>query len=61
MSMNEKNTEEFVVNQIIKFMINKENDNWNEEKVSILLRSYALYGCGSIFNYVMNKIKVSKK
>ena len=61
MSMNEKNTEEFVVNQIIKFMINKENDNWNEEKVSILLRSYALYGCSSIFNYVMNKMKVSKK
>jgi len=31
--MNEKITEEFVVNQIIKFMINKENGNWHEEKV----------------------------
>lgn len=25
-----KITEEFVVNQIIKFMLNKENDNWHE-------------------------------
>ena len=31
--MNEKITEEFVVNQIIKFMINKTNGNWHEEKV----------------------------
>ncbi len=31
--MNEKITEEFIVNQIIKFMINKTNGNWHEEKV----------------------------
>ena len=31
--MTEKITEQFVVNQIIKFMINKENGNWHEEKV----------------------------
>lgn len=34
--MSEKITEEFVVNQIIKFMINKENGNWHEEKVENL-------------------------
>ena len=31
--MNEKITEEFVVEQIIKFIINKQNGNWLEEKV----------------------------
>lgn len=31
--MNEKITEQFVVNQIIEFMINKQNGNWHEEKV----------------------------
>ena len=31
--MNDKITEEFIVNQIIEFMINKEKGNRNEEKV----------------------------
>ena len=31
--MNKKITEQFVVEQIIKFMINKPNGNWHEEKV----------------------------
>ena len=31
--MNKKITEQFVVNQIIEFMINKQNGNWHEEKV----------------------------
>ena len=31
--MNEKITEQFVVDKIIEFMINKENGNWHEEKV----------------------------
>ena len=31
--MNKKITEKFVVEQIIKFMINKPNGNWHEEKV----------------------------
>ncbi len=31
--MNQKITEKFVVDQIIKFMINKEDGNWHEEKV----------------------------
>lgn len=31
--MKEKINEQFVVNKIIEFMINKENGNWHEEKV----------------------------
>ena len=31
--MNEKITEQFVVDKIIEFMLNKENGNWHEEKV----------------------------
>lgn len=31
--MDKKITEEFVVEQIVKFMINKPNGNWHEEKV----------------------------
>ena len=31
--MNEKITEQIVVNKIIEFMINKPNGNWHEEKV----------------------------
>ena len=31
--MNEKITEQFIVDKIIEFMINKENGNWHEEKV----------------------------
>lgn len=31
--MTEKITEQFVVNKVIEFMINKENGNWHEEKV----------------------------
>ena len=31
--MNEKITEQFIVNKIIEFMINKQNGNWHEEKV----------------------------
>ena len=31
--MNEQITEQFVVNKIIEFMINKQNGNWHEEKV----------------------------
>ena len=33
MQMNEKITEQFIVDKIIEFMINKENGNWHEEKV----------------------------
>ena len=31
--MKEKINEQFVVNKVIDFMINKENGNWHEEKV----------------------------
>ena len=31
--MNEKINEQFVVDKIIEFMLNKENGNWHEEKV----------------------------
>ena len=31
--MNEKLTEEVIVDKIIDFMINKEDGNWHEEKV----------------------------
>lgn len=31
--MNERITEQFIVDKIIEFMINKENGNWHEEKV----------------------------
>ena len=33
MQMNEKITEQFVVNKVIEFVLNKENVNWHEEKV----------------------------
>jgi hypothetical protein len=32
-NMNERITEQVVVDKIIEFMINKENGNWHEEKV----------------------------
>lgn len=31
--MNIKIDEQFIVNKIIEFMLNKENGNWHEEKV----------------------------
>ena len=31
--MLEKITEQFIVNRIVEFMLNKQNGNWNKEKV----------------------------